>query len=79
MVNFTFKTESEYESARFRGYISDYQIARVKVLNEGNGYVDFPVHSKEEFINLVGSLEERGAKFEAYPATHCYDIQDYAE
>ncbi len=79
MINFTFKTDSDYMRARFGGYIPTYQMARVRVYhnNDSDGFNDFPVHSQEELDWLVERYEKAGRKFEAYQSEHFYDIQDY--
>lgn len=81
MINFTFKTDSDYMQAHFTGHIPTYQMARVKVYHndDSDGYVDFPVHSQEELDMLVERYESTERKFEAYQSEHFYDIQDYYE
>lgn len=74
--NFTFETESQYSIAKFRNnYIDNYEIVRMVKEYEDGIVEDFPVHSREEYNNLLKS--NSGKILDVYQATHSYDMQDY--
>lgn len=87
MIKFTFKTDSDYNAARMSGYIPQYNTARFRVYHPAQviadteitdpGFVDFPVHSQEEYDILVQRYTNAGSKFETYSSEHSFDINDY--
>ena len=79
-LNFKFKTEAEYMSARVRGYIEEYDMARFDVLFENGIQRDFPVHSEEEFEKEFERLknDSQVKNIRPYHSTHWYDIEDYS-
>ena len=74
--DFTYKTTDEYLSARKRGYIESYNMVRISVF-EDKYAIDFPVHSEEEFKNIVEHLDLKKISYNVYPDVHAYDVQDY--
>jgi|TARA_R110000868_G_scaffold158232_1_gene386223 hypothetical protein len=78
-INFKFKTEAEYMSARFIGYIEEYDMARFDVLYDNGTRMDFPVHSEEEFNKESERLknDSQVKNIRTYQSSHWYDIQDY--
>ena len=48
--NFTFETEADYEKAKASGYITTFDIVRIKIkhLMEGNTF-DYPIYSREGY------------------------------
>ncbi len=80
-IEFTFYTESQYENARFGGYIDNYKIARIEVNYDDGSRIDAPYHSFEEFENCVKRMMNANnvISVSPYQADHYYDIQEYAE
>jgi hypothetical protein len=80
-IEFTFYTESQYENARFGGYIENYKIARIEVTYDDASRIDAPYHSFEEFENCVKRMMNANnvISVSPYQADHYYDIQEYAE
>lgn len=80
-IEFTFYTESQYENARFGGYIDNYKIARIEVTYDDGSRIDAPYHSFEEFENCVKRMMNANnvINVSPYQADHYYDIQEYAE
>lgn len=78
-LEFDFDTEDEYMKARFSGYIPDYKIARILRKHVDGSSVDYPVHSKEEFLKSIGRwvLDNEVTSLEAYHSIHYYDVNDY--
>lgn len=80
-IEFTFYTESQYENARFGGYIDNYKIARIEVTYDDGSRIDAPYHSFEEFESCVKRMMNANnvISVSPYQADHYYDIQEYAE
>ena len=80
-IEFTFYTESQYENARFGGYIDNYKIARIEVTYDDGSRIDAPYHSFEEFENCVKRMMNANNVISVLPyqADHYYDIQEYAD
>ena len=80
-TEFTFYTESQYENARFGGYIENYKIARIEVSYDDGSRIDAPYHSFEEFENCIKRMMNANNVISVLPyqADHYYDIQEYAE
>jgi len=80
-IEFTFHTESQYENARFGGYIDNYKIARIEVTYDDGSRIDAPYHSFEEFENCIKRMMNANnvISVSPYQADHYYDIQEYAE
>lgn len=80
-IEFTFYTESQYENARFGGYIDNYKIARIEVSYDDGSRIDAPYHSFEEFENCIKRMMNANNVISVLPyqADHYYDIQEYAE
>ena len=80
-IEFTFYTESQYENARFGGYIENYKIARIEVSSDDGSRIDAPYHSFEEFENYIKRMMNANNVISVLPyqADHYYDIQEYAE
>jgi hypothetical protein len=80
-IEFTFYTESQYENARFGGYIENYKIARIEVTYDDGSRIDAPYHSLEEFENCVKRMMNAKNVISVLPyqADHYYDIQEYAD
>lgn len=78
-IFFDFDTEDEYYNARFTGYIPDYNMARITIRHINEYSIDFPCHSKEEFLNLISRWikDDTIISLEAYHSIHYYDINDY--
>ncbi len=76
---FDFDTEEEYYSARISGYIPDYSMARITREHSNGSLIDYPCHSREEFIKNIAMWisHEDVVSIEAYHSIHYYDIQDY--
>jgi hypothetical protein len=72
---FTFETESELRQAEKTGYIDSYECVRIEVRHPLGGGVDYPVKSREEFIEVLSRVGKNIVKI--YPTEHCYDYQDY--
>lgn len=80
-IEFTFYTESQYENARFGGYIDNYKIARIEVTYDDGSRIDAPYHSFEEFENCIKRMMNANNVISVLPyqADHYYDIQEYAD
>jgi len=80
-IEFTFYTESQYENARFGGYIENYKIARIEVSYDDGSRIDAPYHSFEEFENCIKRMMNANNVISVLPyqADHYYDIQEYAD
>ena len=78
-IKFTFETEEEYHGARSTGYIDTYDMARICRRDYKAYTVDYPVHSRESFIEEIKKyVDNEDAEFvKIYPSTHSYDINDY--
>jgi hypothetical protein len=77
MINFefTFKTNSEYLSKRVTGFIPEYKIVRMVVGRLGGGKMDFPVHSEEEYGDLL--RRHKQDIIDIYPTTTFYEWDEY--
>jgi hypothetical protein len=55
--NFTFETEADYEKAKSSGYITTFDVVRIKIKNlmEGNTF-DYPVYSREQYSKELYKL-----------------------
>jgi hypothetical protein len=80
-IEFTFRTDDQYEDARMGGYIENYKIARVEVTYDDGSRIDAPYHSFEEFQKCVKQMwdAKNVVSVLPYQADHYYDIQEYAE
>jgi len=80
-IEFTFRTEDQYENARMGGYIDDYKIARIEVTYDDGSRIDAPYHSFEEFDNCIKRMKnaKNVISVSPYQADHYYDIQEYAD
>lgn len=78
-IEFDFLYEESYYGARSSGYIDDYKMARITRIHSDGSSIDYPCHSKEEFLEQVRkySMSEDVVSFEAYQSVHSYDINDY--
>lgn len=76
---FDFDTEEEYYKARGTGYIPDYNIARIKRKHTDGSLIDYPCHSKQEFLTDIKRwlLDDSVISIEAYHDIHYYDIEEY--
>jgi hypothetical protein len=76
---FTFKNESELDRAMATGYIPDYEIVRINIVNQDGGSIDYPVKHLEAYKNEVDKINNNSYIVEAnaYAANHYFDIQDY--
>jgi hypothetical protein len=76
MVNyeFTFKTDAEYYSKKFTGYIPEYKCIRM-VVEMGKGTMDFPIHSEEEWVELTQIHQD--SIINTYPTTTFYEWDEY--
>ena len=76
---FTFKTFSEYISARITGYIADYKCVRMHVATPEGGSMDFPLHSEEEYNEyLTKYLPKNGCSLiKVYPSVTFYESEYY--
>ena len=79
---FTFTTDDQLVDTQIStGYIESYDMVRicVKRLDNGN-QIDYPLKTKEDYINEIARLNERASEFELveiYQDTHTFDTQDY--
>jgi hypothetical protein len=78
-IEFDFIYEDDYYKARSSGYIDDYKMARVTRKYSDGSSIDYPCHSKEEFLKDIMNhhMSEGLVSFEAYQSVHYYDINDY--
>lgn len=76
---FTFNSEAQLDRAQMSGYIESYDIVRVCLKLDNGNQVDFPLKSREDYINQVDRINSDDAivSAEFYPAEHMYDVQDY--
>ena len=78
-IQFDFDTDEEYSKARAGGYIPDYNMARITKKHEDGSSIDYPCHSKEEFLNSISIwiLDNTVTSLEAYHSIHYFDINEY--
>lgn len=76
---FTFNSEAQLDRAQMSGYIESYDIVRVCLKLDNGNQIDFPLKSKEDYINQVNRINNDDAivSAEFYSAEHMYDVQDY--
>jgi hypothetical protein len=76
---FTFKTISEYISARITGYIPEYKCVRVEVSAPNGSIFDFPLHSEQEYYEYVSkNLSKSGNKLiKVYQSVTFYESEYY--
>lgn len=74
--DFTYKTTDEYLKAKQVGYIENYNIVRISV-SQDKYSIDYPIHSEEEFNDVINHLETNNINYNVYPDFHSYDVQDY--
>lgn len=73
---FTFKTDAEYYSARFSGYIPEYKCVRFHVGGPNGGTIDYPVHNEEEYYETLARIEKHGDRIiKIYPTTTFYESE----
>ena len=76
---FSFENDAQLSNAERSGYIESYDIVRVCLKLDNGNSIDFPLKSREDYINQVNRINNDDAIISAefYPAEHMYDVQDY--
>jgi len=76
---FSFENDAQLSNAERSGYIESYDIVRVCLKLDNGNQIDFPLKSREDYINQVNRINNDDAivSAEFYPAEHMYDVQDY--
>jgi hypothetical protein len=75
---FTFKSDTEYCSERFSGYIEAYKNVRIEVISNEGWHIDFPAHSEEEYFKYLNSAYKNGDKIiKVYANIDYYEAKDW--
>jgi hypothetical protein len=75
---FTFKTDSEYRSERFSGYIERYDNVRMEIITSEGWHIDFPLHSEEEYFKYLSNHIKEGDRIiKVYANVDCYEAKDW--
>jgi hypothetical protein len=59
---FTYKTDAEYRSAKFEGWINEYKNVRIEVINSEGWHIDFPAHSEQDYYECLNRAQKEGDK-----------------
>ncbi len=76
---FSFENDAQLFNAERSGYIELYDIVRVCLKLDNDNSIDFPLKSREDYINQVNRINNDDAivSVEFYQDKHMYDVQDY--
>jgi len=76
---FSFENDAQLFNAERSGYIELYDIVRVCLKLDNGNSIDFPLKSREDYINQVNRINNDAAivSAEFYQDKHMYDVQDY--
>jgi len=76
---FSFENDAQLFNAERSGYIELYDIVRVCLKLDNGNSIDFPLKSREDYINQVNRINNDDAivSAEFYQDKHMYDVQDY--
>ena len=76
---FSFETNEQLRDAELSGHIDLYDIVRVCVKMDNGNQIDFPLQSREDYINEINRINNDDAIVlaEFYPAEHMFDYYDY--
>jgi hypothetical protein len=73
---FTFKTDAEYFSKKFTGYIAEYKCVRMNIISGEGWNIDFPVHTEEEYTTYLSKYVKNGDRIiDTYPSTTFYESE----
>jgi hypothetical protein len=73
---FTFKTDAEYFSKKFTGYIPNYECVRMTIARPNGNTIDFPIHTEEEYITYLSKYVKNGDTIiNTYPSTTFYESE----
>ena len=76
---FTFDNDVELRNAEMTGYIESYDIVRVCLKLDNGNSIDFPLKSREDYVNQVNRInnDDTIVSAEFYQDKHMYDVCDY--
>ena len=76
---FTFDNDVELRNAEMTGYIESYDIVRVCLKLDNGNSIDFPLKSREDYVNQVNRInnDDTSVSAEFYQDKHMYDVCDY--
>lgn len=76
---FTFDNNVELRNAEMTGYIESYDIVRVCLKLDNGNSIDFPLKSREDYVNQVNRInnDDTIVSAEFYQDKHMYDVCDY--
>lgn len=76
---FSFETNEQLRDAEMSGYIDLYDIVRVCVKMDNGNQIDFPLKSREEYINEINKINNNDSLevIEVYQDKHMFDYYDY--
>lgn len=76
---FSFENDAQLSNDEMSGYIESYDIVRVNIKLDNGNQIDFPLKSREDYINQVSRVNENNSIISAdfYQDKHMFDIQDY--
>lgn len=76
---FSFENDAQLSNDEMSGYIESYDIVRVGIKLDNGNQIDFPLKSREDYINQVSRVNENNSIISAdfYQDKHMFDIQDY--
>jgi hypothetical protein len=77
--NFTFETEVDYEKAKSSGYITTFDVVRIKIKDiVAERTIDYPVHTREQYSKELRKLTflPQIQVLDIYQDKLYYDIQE---
>jgi hypothetical protein len=76
---FSFENDAQLAYSERSGYIESYDMVRVCLNLDNGNSIDFPLKSREEYINEVNKINNDNAVVSAefYQSEHMFDIYDY--
>jgi hypothetical protein len=78
--NFTFETEADYEKAKSSGYITTFDVVRIKIKDiVAERTIDYPIHSREQYSKELRKLTllPQIQVLDIYQDKLYYDIEEY--
>lgn len=75
-LEFTFKTVSDYFSAKMTGFIPEFNYVRVEVVQENGLHMDFPLYSQQEYFNYLEIARMNNTTvLNVYPVATPYELK----
>lgn len=76
---FSFETNEQLRDAELSGHIDLYDIVRICVKMDNGNQIDFPLKSREDYINEINKINNDDSLevIEVYQDKHMYDVYDY--